>query len=64
MQNKTTRLSATSERTGLRIKRSKSKVMRSNKANKNIAVVGGEPFEEPNSFINPRILWTNWELKV
>ena len=45
MQGKTTRLAATSERTGLKINRGKSKVMRINTTNENPITVGGEQLE-------------------
>ena len=50
MQSKTTRLAATSERTGLKINRGKSKVMRINTTNENPITVGGEQLEEVDSF--------------
>ena len=50
MQGKTTRLAATSERTGLKINRGKSKVMRINTTNENPITVGGEQLEEVDSF--------------
>ena len=50
MQGKTTRLAATSERTGLKINRGKSKVTRINTTNENPITVGGEQLEEVDSF--------------
>ena len=50
MQGKTTRLAATSERTGLKTNRGKSKVMRINTTNENPITVGGEQLEEVDSF--------------
>ena len=50
MQGKTTRLEPTSERTGLKINRGKSKVMSINTTNENPITVGGEQLEEVDSF--------------
>ena len=50
MQGKTSGLAATSERTGLKINRCKSKVMRINTINENPITVGGERLKEMDSF--------------
>ena len=50
MQSKTTRLAAASKRTGLKINKGKSKVMRINTINENPTTVEGERLEEVDSF--------------
>ena len=50
MQGKTTRLAVTSEKTGLKLNRGKSKVTRINTTNENPITVGGEQLEEVDSF--------------